>query len=91
MKYLVITLFLVLCSCVDKDITKKWLKPISIGKLVKAEVISTSFNESQKMLIETDEGIYVIVGITSFKKGEVLYIVSDSRGYRYIKENLVRE
>ena len=46
----------------------------SVGTFVSCDVIPTSFNECIKSRIETTEGVFIIKGIMSGRKGEVVYI-----------------
>jgi hypothetical protein len=41
-----------------------------IGRIVRAQVIPTSFNEDMKTMIETDRGSFVVLGIHSVFKGD---------------------
>lgn len=69
-KYLiVILLMIILIGCEDyKEVN------INIGKLIKAEAITTSFNEKPKMLLETEKGYFVVWGYGNYIKGKDVII-----------------
>ena len=56
------------------------LSRVSLGKIIDANVIPTSFNESMKTQIKTKKGFYVIRGISSIPFGVELFIVTYDNG-----------
>lgn len=73
MKNLIVILFVAfaLCGCKKTEIQQK-----PVGTLITIDVIPTSFNDQAKSRVETTEGVFVIVGITSGIKGEPVSLIS---------------
>lgn len=64
----------------NRNFNKEIVQQVTVGNLVTATVIPTSFNESMKMQIVTDKGVYIVRGLSSFNKGEEIYLTYWSNG-----------
>ena len=55
-----------------------------IGKIVDANVISTSFNEIKKTQVKTERAFLVVFGTPALPLGEEAYLVTMDNGSRYL-------
>jgi len=65
---LIILIVFLLSSCSFKDLE------CNLGKFISVTPIPTAFNESNKMLVVTDKGSYIIAGYHSFEKGQEVVV-----------------
>ena len=56
---------------------------VSLGKVIDANVLNTSFNEHMKMQIKTEKAIVVIYRLPKVDLGEEAFYVEMSNGRRY--------
>ncbi len=56
----------------------------SLGKIVDAYVVPTSFNELIKMCIKTEKGVIVIYGVTYVPLGVEVIVVKRNDGTKYV-------
>lgn len=59
-------------------------KEIDSGKIIDANLVETSFNESIKSVIKTDKGVFIIYGMPSVMIGENSSIRLYDNGKRYL-------
>lgn len=65
---------------VNKQFDRTLIHQENVGNLINAQVVPTSFNENQKMRIETTKGIYIVNGLGSFTKNQEIIISYWSNG-----------
>jgi len=71
---------LIFSSCNErKEISRQ-----SVGKITDASVIATSFNESPKTQVKTEQRFFVVVGLYEIAIGEEAQIVTFDDGRRYL-------
>jgi len=57
----------------------------SLGKIVDAEVVPTSFNECQKMRVKTEKAVVIIYTLTSVDIGREAWSIEWSDGQRTLE------
>ena len=68
-------------SCSEKNTTSQ-----NIGKIISVKEISTSWNDTRRMLVITDKGTFYVRGIHSVLYGTPLFLISCSNWkLKYIK------
>lgn len=69
-----IVLVVILIIIMSSGCNKKSTTWESVGTFISCDVIPTSFNEAIKSRVETTEGVFIIKGVMSGRKGEIVYI-----------------
>lgn len=84
-KYMIVvlTVLLVVGGC-DSPETPTLSEKIDAGRVIDADIVPTSFNESIKITIKTDQGIFTVSGMASVMRGEEGTIDIYSDGSRYL-------
>jgi len=67
-----------LIGCGKATVTNR----VALGKIVDAQVVPTSFNERQKMLIKTEKAVIIIYTLTTIDLGREAWSVDWSNGKR---------
>lgn len=78
-KMILLILTLMLCGC-DKHSDNT----VDLGNYISSTPLATSFNESDKTVLHTDKGDYILIGFHSFNKNEKVlirkkYIIKETR------------
>lgn len=79
---LLLIMCLVLVGCEVVETTE--LNRTPIGKVLDANIVPTSFNESQKTIIKTEGAVVIVYGIKSVIKGDGAYLKDMSNGLQYL-------
>ena len=77
-------LALALCSAFagcdsDREVSRE-----NVGKIVDANVVPTSFNESIKTQVKTEKRFFVVIGTPDLQLGEEAQIVTFADGRKYL-------
>lgn len=77
MKYFVFAALVLLSACEQQDAA---VSKVSIGHVVDAQVVPTSFNESIKTQIKTERRFFVVYGLVNIELGTEAFLVKTRRG-----------
>ena len=80
----IVLMIFIFCGCTEEPAI---VKISSLGRILDADIIPTSFNECQKMKIKTEKAVIIIYAITRVEIGEEARDIEWSNGRHTIEWN----